>query len=166
MKKVSIEKVTGLSGRPETLVRSYTRDNELTSIHLNITEVVDDTTTDATVPSGSPDGETEEKVTTYSCTLVSIVSPSHLTIEEIVQVIYRNDLWCYLKSDVLSVLKDTFEVANYEDLTAILVAAKYSMADELACHRKALLGDPTEFDQLNAFVERCKDMARAIFPRS
>lgn len=165
MKKVSIEKVTGLSGRPETLVRSYTRDNELTSIHLDITEVVDDTT-DATVPSGSPDGETEEKVTTYSCTLVSIVSPSHLTIEDIVQIIYRNDLWRYLKSDVLSVLRDAFEVTNYEDLTAILVAAKYSMADELACHRKALLGDPTEFDQLNAFVERCKDMARAIFPRS
>ena len=90
-------------------------------------------------------------------------SGSHLTANDVVKIIVQQGLCASIDTAFLKCLVATYNIPDYDTLAAVLVSGSYTYADELATHRKALLGDVQPLADLNAYVEQCKRLAAACF---
>ena len=165
MKKVIITCGQLLASRPQTLVRSYIGDKEYTSLHVGVSPLQQGSDHLKGTDYEWKEPEVDGQPVAYICMLIEVVSHDKLTLKDVLHLLNDYDLWYHLNVDLLSELTIIYGVEDYETLVSCLVAARYTTAEELACHRKALLGDSTEFDTLNNFVEQCKNLARSVFQK-
>ena len=58
------------------------------------------------------------------------------------------------------------EASDEEVNIELAIREKYSMSQELALHRKKLMGavEPSEWDEYTAFVQECIDKVRSVEP--
>ena len=146
-----------LTSAPQSIVRSYSGGREIVTLNLNIQQ--QPSTQQADAP--AIDGETAE---TYQCTTISVLhSGSHLTANDVVKIIVQQGMFASIDTDFLKRLVATYDIPDYNTLAAVLVSGRYTYADELATHRKALLGDKQPLAELDAYVEQCKKLAAACF---
>ena len=75
----------------------------------------------------------------------------------------QQDLFASIDSAFLIGLVNAYHIPDYDTLAAVLVSGRYTYAEELSAHRKALLGDKQPLKELNAYVEQCKRLAAACF---
>lgn len=146
-----------LTSAPQSIVRSYSGGREIVTLNLDIQRQP------ATQQADAPaiDGETAEA---YECTTISVLhSGSHLTANDVVKIIVQQGLFASINTAFLKSLVATYNIPDYDALVAVLVSGRYTYADELATHRKALLGDVQPLAELNAYVEQCKQLAAACF---
>ncbi len=106
---------------------------------------------------------TNEDGTAHHCHTILLTTTEHLTAEETLKVIFQHNLLSELTAEELSELVLTFKVDNYDTLAALLIASRYTTAEELAAHRKALCGDDTDLKELSEFAEWCKKLAKETF---
>ena len=146
-----------LTSAPQSIVRSYSGGGEIVTLNLNIQRRPDTRQADAP----PIDGETSEA---YECTTISVShSGSNLTANDVVKIIVKQGLFARIDTAFLKRLVATYNIPDYDTLAAVLVSGRYTYADELATHRKALLGDGQPLVELNAYVEQCKKLAAACF---
>lgn len=146
-----------LTSAPQSIVRSYSGGMEIVTINLDIQRRPATQQTDAP----AIDGETAEA---YQCTTISVLhSGSRLTANDVVKIIVRQGMFASFDTAFLKSLVATYNIPDYDTLAAVLVSGRYTYADELATHRKALLGDGQPLAELNAYVEQCKQLAAACF---
>ena len=146
-----------LTSAPQSIVRSYCGGREIVTINLNIQKQPSSRQSDAP----TMDGETAES---YECTTLSVLhSGSHLTANDVVKIIVQQGMFASIDTAFLKCLVATYNIPDYDTLAAVLVSSRYTYADELATHRKALLGDGQPLAELNAYVEQCKQLAAACF---
>lgn len=146
-----------LTSATQSIVRSYSGGREIVTLNLDIQRQP------ATQQADAPaiDGETAEA---YECTTISVLhSGSHLTANDVVKIIVQQGMFASIDTDFLKSLVATYDIPDYDTLAAVLVSGRYTYADELATHRKALLGDGQPLVELNAYVEQCKQLAAACF---
>lgn len=146
----------GLVSKPQPIVRSYAGGKEIVTLNLNIQQ--QPSAQQADIP--TMDGETNE---TYQCTTLSISHEGRLTANDIIKIIVQQDLFASIDAAFLMVLVDAYHIPDYDTLAAVLVSGRYTYAEELSAHRKALLGDKQPFEELNAYVEQCKRLAAVCF---
>lgn len=152
--KTHIESITSA---PQSIVRSYSGGREIVTLNLNIQQQPSARQADAP----AIDGETAEA---YECTTLSVLhSGSHLTANDVVKIIVQQGLFTSIDTTFLKCLVATYDIPDYDTLAAVLVSGRYTYADELATHRKALLGDGQPLVELNAYVEQCKQLSAACF---
>ena len=146
-----------LTSAPQSIVRSYAGGKEIVTLNLNIQQQPSAQQADAP----TMDGETAE---TYQCTTLSVLhSGSLLTANDVVKIIVQQGMFASIDTAFLKRLVATYDIPDYDTLAAVLVSGRYTYADELATHRKALLGDKQPLVELNAYVEQCKQLAAACF---
>ncbi len=146
-----------LTSAPQSIVRSYAGGKEIVTLNLNIQQQPSDQ--QAAAP--TMDGETAEA---YQCTTLSVLhSGSLLTANDVVKIIVQQGMFASIDTAFLKRLVATYDIPDYDTLAAVLVSGRYTYADELATHRKALLGDKQPLAELNAYVEQCKQLAAACF---
>lgn len=146
-----------LTSAPQSIVRSYAGGREIVTLNLNIQQQPSAQQADAP----TMDGETAE---TYQCTTLSVLhSGSLLTANDVVKIIVQQGMFASIDTAFLKRLVATYDIPDYDTLAAVLVSGRYTYADELAIHRKALLGDKQPLVELNAYVEQCKQLAAACF---
>lgn len=146
-----------LTSAPQSIVRSYSGGREIVTLNLNIQK--QPATQQADAP--TMDGETAEA---YECTTLSVLHiGSKLTANEVVKIIVQQGLLASIDTAFLKSLVATYNIPDYDALVAVLVSGRYTYADELAIHRKALLDDGQPLVELNAYVEQCKQLAAACF---
>lgn len=146
-----------LTSAPQSIVRSYAAGREIVTLNLNIQQQPSAKQSTAPVV----DGEMAES---YECTTLSVSnSGSHLTANDVVKIIVQQGMLASIDTDFLKCLVATYNIPDYDTLAAVLVSGRYTYADELATHRKALLGDGQPLSELNAYVEQCKRLAAACF---
>ena len=146
-----------LTSAPQPIVRSYAGGIEIVTLNLNIQQ--QPFALQADVP--AMDGTTSE---TYQCTTLSVLnSGSFLTANDVVKIIVQQGMFTSIDTAFLKRLVATYDITDYDTLAAVLVSGRYTYADELATHRKALLGDKQPLAELNAYVEKCKQLAAACF---
>lgn len=146
-----------LTSVPQSIVRSYAGGREFVTINLNIQQQPSVGKADAP----TMDGETAES---YECTTLSVLHiGSHLTANDVVKIIVQQGMSASIDTAFLKCLVATYNIPDYDTLAAVLVSGRYTYADELATHRKALLGDGQPLAELNAYVEQCKQLAAACF---
>lgn len=146
-----------LTSSPQSIVRSYSGGMEIVTLNLNIQQQPSSQQADAP----AIDGETAEA---YQCTTLSVShSGSLLTANDVVKIIVRQGVFASIDTAFLKCLVATYNIPDYDTLAAVLVSGRYTYADELATHRKALLGDVQPLSDLNAYVEQCKKLAAACF---
>lgn len=134
---------------PTAIVRSYTRGKEILTLNL------------------APEAyDTEAGERLYRCTTLSIVHAGRLTAPQVLSAVYSHGLFDGITTDFLKALVQTYSVPNYDTLAAHLIAARYTYAEELAAHRKALMGDTAPITELTAWVDRCKAMAAVAFSKT
>ena len=146
-----------LTSSPQSVVRSYSGGREIVTLNLNIQRHP------ATQQADAPaiDGETAEA---YQCTTLSVShSGSLLTANDVVKIIVRQGMFASIDTVFLKSLVATYNIPDYDTLAAVLVSGRYTYSDELATHRKALLGDVQPLADLNAYVDQCKQLAAACF---
>ena len=146
-----------LTSSPRSIVRSYSGGREIVTLNLDIQRQP------ATQQADAPaiDGETTEA---YQCTTLSVShSGSHFTANDVVKIIVQQGMFASIDTAFLKSLVATYNIPDYDTLVAVLVSGRYTYADELATHRKALLGDVQPLAELNAYVEQCKKLAAACF---
>ena len=148
-KTITITHTDALERIPTAIVRSYTRDKEI--LTLNLTPE-------------AYDAETGEHL--YRCTTLSIVHAGRLTAPQVLGTVYSNGLFDGITTDFLKTLTQIYSVPDYDTLAAHLIAARYTYAEELAVHRKALMGDTAPITELTAWADRCKAMAAAVFSKT
>ena len=157
MNTITITTNDGLASKPQSIVRSYAGGKEIVTLNLNIQQRPSAQQSD--VP--TMDGETAE---TYQCTTLSVLhSGSLLTANDVVKIIVQQGMFASIDTAFLKRLVATYDIPDYDTLAAVLVSGRYTYADELATHRKALLGDKQPLAELNAYVEQCKRLAAACF---
>ena len=146
-----------LTSSPQSIVRSYAGGREIVTLNLNIQQQPSARQSDAP----TMDGETDEA---YQCTTLSVSHiGSNLTANDVIKIIVQQGLFASIDTAFLKCLVATYNIPDYDALTAVLVSGRYTYADELATHRKALLGDGQPLAELNAYVEQCKQLAAACF---
>ena len=146
-----------LTSSPQSIVRSYAGGREIVTINLDIQQ--QPSSRQAEAP--AIDGETAEK---YECNTISVLHRgSKITANDVVKIIVKQGLFAGIDTDFLKRLVATYNIPDYDTLVAVLVSGRYTYADELATHRKALLGDVQPLADLNAYVEQCKQLAAACF---
>lgn len=143
---ITITHTDALERIPTAIVRSYTRGKEILTLNL--------------APEAY-DAETGGHL--YRCTTLSIVHAGRLTAPQVLGTVYSNGLFDGITPDFLKTLTRMYSVPDYDTLAAHLIAARYTYAEELAVHRKALMGDTAPITELTAWVDRCKAMAAAAF---
>lgn len=153
IKKNNTEALTSV---PQSIVRSYAGGKEIVTLNLNIQQQPSAKQADAP----TMDGKTAE---TYQCTTLSISHEGRLTANDVIKIIVQQDLFASIDAAFLKSLVNAYHIPNYDTLAAVLVSGRYTYADELATHRKALLGDKQPLVELNAYVEQCKQLAAACF---
>ena len=146
-----------LTSAPQSIVRSYAGGREIVTLNLNIQQQHSIQQAD----NPTIDGETAEA---YQCTTLSVShSGSNLTANDVVKIIVQQGMFASIDTAFLKCLVATYNIPDYDTLAAVLVSGRYTYADELATHRKALLGDGQPLVELNAYVEQCKQLAAACF---
>ena len=146
-----------LTSAPQSIVRSYAGGMEIVTLNLNIQQQPSARKSDAP----AIDVETAEA---YECTTLSVLhSGRKLTANDVVIIIVQQGLFSSIDTVFLKCLVATYNIPDYDALVAVLVSGRYTYADELATHRKALLGDVQPLAELNAYVEQCKQLAAACF---
>lgn len=146
-----------IASAPQSIVRSYSGGMEIVTINLDIQ--LRQATQQADAP--AIDGETTEA---YQCTTISVLrSGSKLTANDVVKIIVQQGMFASIDTAFLKCLVATYNIPDYDTLAAVLVSGRYTYADELATHRKALLGDWKPLSELNAYVEQCKSLAAQCF---
>ena len=96
----------------------------------------------------------------FSCISVHITSDTKLSFEGGLKVLDSNGYLGYVDEHTVNAMANHFfGQAIYEDITPRLIAVRFSVNDELSCHRKALLGDSEPLRELNDFVTDCKELA-------
>lgn len=146
-----------LTSSPQSIVRSYSGGREIVTINLDIQKQLSPRQADAP----TMDGETAEA---YECTTLSVLHiGSKLTANDVVKIIVQQGMFASIDTDFLKSLVATYNIPDYDALVAVLVSGRYTYADELAIHRKALLDDGQPLVELNAYVEQCKQLAAACF---
>lgn len=146
-----------LTSAPQSIVRSYAGGREIVTLNLNIQQQPSSKQADAP----TMDGETAEA---YQCTTLSVLHiGSKLTANDVVKIIVQQGMFASIDTAFLKRLVATYDIPDYDALVAVLVSGRYTYADELAIHRKALLDDGQPLVELNAYVEQCKKLAAACF---
>ena len=146
-----------LASAPQSIVRSYAGGREIVTLNLDIQR--QPATKQADAP--TMDGETAEA---YQCTTLSVShSGSLLTANDVVKIIVKQGMFASIDTAFLKRLVATYDIPDYDTLAAVLVSGRYTYADELGTHRKALLGDGQPLAELNDYVEQCKQLAAACF---
>jgi hypothetical protein len=146
-----------LTSSPQSIVRSYAGGREIVTLNLNIQRRPATRQADA----HTMDGETAEA---YECTTISVLhSGSHITANDVVKIIVQQGMFASIDTAFLKRLVATYDIPDYDTLVSVLVSGSYTYADELAIHRKALLGDEQPLAELNAYVEQCKQLSAACF---
>ena len=153
IKKINTEALTSV---PSYIVRSYAGGKEIVTLNLNIQQ--QPSAQQADIP--TMDGETTE---TYQCTTLSISHEGRLTANDVIKIIVQQGLFASIDAAFLMVLVDAYHIPDYDTLAAVLVSGRYTYAEELSAHRKAILGDKQPLEELNAYVEQCKRLAAACF---
>lgn len=157
MMNVTRTHTESLTSSPQSIVRSYSGRREIVTLNLNIQQQPSSKQADAP----AIDGETAEA---YQCTTLSVShSGSNLTANDVVKIIVQQGMFASIDTAFLKCLVATYNIPDYDALVAVLVSGRYTYADELATHRKALLGDGQPLAELNAYVEQCKQLAAACF---
>lgn len=156
MIETSINQTSGLQSAPQPVVQMYGRNKQVTTVNVGIKKE-EKADGENNITGGDGDGFV------YSCTTLSLVSASPVTIGEVLRTLCANNLYGALQTDELAAIAERFGVTIYEALAAALISGRYTYADELACHRKALLGDAEDLAQLASFADECKAMARGVF---
>lgn len=152
--KTHTEAITSV---PQSIVRSYAGGMEIVTLNLDIQRRPSARQSDAP----AIDGETAEA---YQCTTLSVLHRgSNLTANDVVKIIVQQGMFASIDTAFLKSLVATYNIPDYDTLAAVLVSGRYTYADELATHRKALLGDVQPLADLNAYVEQCKRLAAACF---
>ena len=131
-----------MTSEPTPIVRSYSGQKEITTININVTQ--------------NADGE-------YQCHTLSISHEGRLSAADIIKTIADKGMFEHIDVTFLKCLVSLFAIPDYETLAAILISGRYTYAEELACHRKAILGDMQPLTELNAYVEQCKELAAQCF---
>ena len=131
-----------MTSEPTPIVRSYSGHKEITTININVTQ--------------NDDGE-------YQCQTLSISHDGRLSASDIIKIISEKGLFGHIDATFLKCLVSMFSIPDYDTLAAVLVSGRYTYAEELSCHRKALLGDMQPLTELNAYVEQCKVLAAQCF---
>lgn len=157
MNTITITTNDCLASKPQSIVRSYAGGKEIVTLNLNIQQQPSDQQADAP----TMDGETTEA---YQCTTLSVLhSGSLLTANDVVKIIVQQGMFASIDTAFLKRLVATYHIPDYDTLAAVLVSGRYTYAEELSAHRKALLGDKQPLKELNAYVEQCKQLAAACF---
>ena len=157
MMNVTRTHTEALTSAPQSIVRSYAGGREIVTLNLNIQQQPSARQADAP----TMDGETAEA---YECTTLSVLHiGSKLTANDVVKIIVQQGMFASIDTDFLKSLVATYNIPDYDALVAVLVSGRYTYADELAIHRKALLDDGQPLVELNAYVEQCKQLAAACF---
>ena len=157
MNTTTITTNDGLASKPQSIVRSYAGGKEIVTLNLNIQQQPSAKQADAPIM----DGKTTEA---YQCTTISVLhSGSLLTANDVVKIIVQQGMFASIDTAFLKRLVATYDILDYDTLAAVLVSGRYTYADELATHRKALLGDKQPLAELNAYVEQCKQLAASCF---
>lgn len=157
MNTTTITTNDGLASKPQSIVRSYAGGKEIVTLNLNIQKQPSAKQADAPIM----DGKTAE---TYQCTTISVLhSGSLLTANDVVKIIVQQGMFASIDTAFLKRLVAAYDIPDYDTLAAVLVSGRYTYADELATHRKALLGDKQPLVKLNVYVEQCKQLAAACF---
>lgn len=141
MIKCTLTACNGIEQKPRTVAQSHTRSLHVTTLNVGHTEQAD----------------------AHACTTLSIVTDQVPTAQQVFRALCENALYDALTTDELADIAQTFAIQTYEELAAALIAGRYTYADELSCHREALLGTTQKLEALNAFVQECKAKARAVF---
>ena len=131
-----------MTSEPIPIVRSYAGQKEITTININVTQ--------------NADGE-------YQCQTISISHDGRLSASDIIKAIAGKGMFDHIGITFLKCLVSLFAIPDYDTLAAVLVSGRYTYAEELSCHRKALLGDRQPLIELNAYVEQCKALAAQCF---
>ena len=127
---------------PTPIVRSYAGNKEIVTININVTQ--------------NDDGE-------YQCQTLSISHDGRLSASDIIKIISDKGMFAYINATFLKCLVGLFAIPDYDTLAAVLVSGRYTYPEELACHRKAILGDIQPLTELNTYVEQCKGLASQCF---
>lgn len=155
--KFEITETKGLTFKPFSIVRSYS--NSQGKVHLTIN--LDVTECEASEDENLQDMNTER----YDCTNISIMSNSPIKAEEILRLLWKNGMYGHIDKSFLSEFTTIFHIEDYDSLTAMLIGGRYTYAEELACHRKAMNNEMDELMTLNTFVEECKQLAKEVFKK-
>lgn len=131
-----------ITSEPTPIVRSYAGQKEIITININVTK--------------NADGE-------YQCQTLSISHDGRLSASDIIKTISEKGMFAHIDVAFLKCLVGLFAIPDYDTLAAVLVSGRYTYAEELSCHRKALLGDMKPLTELNAYVEQCKVLAAQCF---
>lgn len=146
----------GLTSTPLPLVRSYAGGKLIVTINLDIKQSTSARQVDAPTMDG-------EKTEAYQCTTISVLADTLLSANDVVKIIVRQGMFASIDTAFLKRLVESYTIPDYDTLAAVLVSGKYTYAEELAAHRKALLGDKQSLEELSAYVEQCKQLASACF---
>lgn len=139
--QISSTKIT-TNEKPVPILRIYFRDSEYISLALSPAKV----------------GETDE----YECLLIGIVNDGpHLSFTDIARIAEEKGVT--LTVEEVAYMSEFYPMPSYEQLVPMLIHARYSQDDEFAIQRKAIMGDTTEFEEYNAYVQRCKQTAQKVF---
>lgn len=130
----------GEKEQPSVIVQSHSRDRHFTTINIG--------------------RKHNDSGGTHECSTLSLVTSSHLTAEAAFRTIYNNGLYDAMAAGEVAALAEAFGIGDYKTLAATLIAGRYTVAEELAAHRKALSGDSADLEELSAFAERCKALAK------
>ena len=144
--KITIRQCEDLTKNPRHIVRSYSKISEFLTINLS--------------PSSYKNEAGEQRI---RCTTVAISHEGRMTAQTLLKTIYRQGLFDNLSVAFLQELVSVYRIPDYHTLAAFLIGARYSYAEELCAHRKALLGDTTDLEQVTEFAERCKALAKPAF---
>lgn len=148
-----------LTSSPRPLVFSYAGGKEIVTINLDVKK--QDIPSPAAQQSAS-DADAE----CYQCTTLSITSDERTTATDIVRIIAQEGMTDSINAEFLRTLAAAFHIDDYDTLAALLVSGRYTYAEELSCHRKALLGDKQPLMELNSYVEQCKRLAAECFDKT
>lgn len=148
--EANITNNTELTSRPLPVVQSYSRGAQFTTINVGRSEA-------------KSDKGNEEEEQTHSCTTLTIKAATPVAAADVFGLLWANGLYSAMSTEELAAIAERFALTGYDALAASLIAGRYTYAEELACHRKAILGDTAELEELTAFADECKAMAKAVF---
>ncbi|MCI7776715.1 MAG: hypothetical protein MR534_04190 [Prevotellaceae bacterium] len=156
--RIFTQETTASGVQPLPIVRSYARQTEFLTLNLDMQPC-------------EPDGEAQDasaddagqKSVLYSGVTVSVSHRGRMDAAGILSLLYAQGLYPRIDTRFLKDLSLTFGITDYRQLAALLIGGRYSYAEELAAHRKALSGDTADIEELTRFADECKAMARPVF---
>lgn len=146
----------GITTKPIPINVLYAGKKEIFTINLNIVKNSDNI-------SNTTRNSFDNNAETYSCVTLCILHDGHLTANQLIREIVKTEMFYAIDTAFLKRFVAIFNIADYDQLTAILISGKYTYPDELSCHRKALLGDLQPLEDLNNYIEMCKALASQCF---